>query len=261
MKNNMMDQMTWVEYEASTKEKILILPVGSTEQHGPHLPLGVDTIIATKIASAIAAQIPAVIAPTLSYGYKSQPSSGGGPLFPGTIDLNGSTLIALARDILDEFLEDGWSKIVIFNAHYENEAFLAEAADLLLRKQETEYPKIIIANWWDNVSPDVLSQVFDEVEFRGWALEHAALAETSMMMHFTPELVRMDLIPDDGIENPPTIQQFPPSRSIVPASGCLNTARSSSSQKGQLLIDDAVNNIVTILTDEFSLRSPVVNVN
>ena len=68
MNKNMMDQMTWIEYEASTKEKILILPVGSTEQHGPHLPLGVDTIIVTIIASAIAAQIPAVIAPTLSYG-------------------------------------------------------------------------------------------------------------------------------------------------------------------------------------------------
>ena len=48
MTKNRMDQMTWVEYEASTTEKILILPVGSTEQHGPHLPLGVDTIIATE---------------------------------------------------------------------------------------------------------------------------------------------------------------------------------------------------------------------
>lgn len=260
MTKNRMDQMTWVEYEASTTEKILILPVGSTEQHGPHLPLGVDTIIATEIASAIAEQIPAVIAPTLSYGYKSQPSSGGGPLFPGTIDLNGSTLINLTRDILDEFLEDGWTKIFIFNAHYENEAFLAEAADLLLRKQDTEYPKIIIANWWDNVSPEIVSQVFDEVEFRGWALEHAALAETSMMMYLAPELVREDLIPNDRIENAPTIQQFPPSRTIVPASGCLNTARTSSSKKGQLIIDDAVNKIVTILAEEFSLHSPI-NVN
>lgn len=69
MNKYLMTNMTWKEYEAK-KDRILILPIGSTEQHGPHLPLSVDAVIAEKIALKFAEKVDGIVAPTLSYGYK-----------------------------------------------------------------------------------------------------------------------------------------------------------------------------------------------
>ncbi|WP_156291057.1 creatininase [Oceanobacillus salinisoli] len=253
MKNNLIRNMTWQEYQSKVKDHILILPIGSTEQHGPHLPLGVDAIISENYGHAIARRVKAVIAPTITYGYKSQPASGGGPLFPGTVDLNGTTLTSLVYDVLKEFIEDGWKNILLMSGHYENDAFLAEACDLLLRNQKEEYPKILLSNWWDNISPELMPKIFDEVEFKGWAMEHAAITETSMMMYFAPELVHEDLITDEGIDQPPTYQRFPPSKTFIPSSGCLYTGKSSSAEKGRLIVEDVTNNIVLFLKKEFTV--------
>jgi len=117
VKTSRIAEMTWVDYQSKIAGGILILPVGATEQHAQHLPLAVDSIITENIALTLALETGALVAPTLTYGYKSQPSSGGGPLFPGTIDLNGATLTNLTRDLLAEFLADGWQKIVVLNGH------------------------------------------------------------------------------------------------------------------------------------------------
>ena len=133
MNNRRLIYMTWQEYAAS-RDHILIVPIGSTEQHGPHLPLSVYAILADRFAELLAEEVDGVIAPVLSYGYKSKPRSGGGPLFPGTIDLNGSTLQNLLLDLLLEFVADGYSRIFLMNAHFENEAFVEEAMDLASRQ-------------------------------------------------------------------------------------------------------------------------------
>ena len=90
----LLNEISWYDYQDKIKNQhILIIPIGATEQHGPHLPLGVDAMLAKAFSLALAKQINGVVAPTLNYGYKSLPLSGGGPFFPGTIDLNGNTLI------------------------------------------------------------------------------------------------------------------------------------------------------------------------
>lgn len=251
MNKLLMTHLTWKEYQKKIKEDILIIPTGSTEQHGPHLPLGVDAIIATNLALAIAEKVDGIVAPTFTYGYKSQPCSGGGPLFPGTIDLNGNTLISFTKDIINEFLADGWQKILILDAHYENEAFIAEGIDLILRGQNNDFPKVLIGNWWDNISPELLPKLFDEVEFRGWALEHAAITETSMMMYFNPELVREELMGQEDF-TPPNYQIFPVPKTLVPSSGALYTGKSSTAEKGRLIVENVVENIVIFLNKEFS---------
>ena len=127
-----MDHMTWPEIEAS-KSKPVIVPIGSTEQHSQHLPLGVDAMIASHVSEDLAERIDGIMAPTMNYGYKSKPLSGGGPLFPGTIDMNGVTVINQMHDVLGELIADGFTKIVVMNAHFENEAFIIEAIDLITR--------------------------------------------------------------------------------------------------------------------------------
>lgn len=251
MKTSRIAEMTWVEYQSKISGGILILPVGATEQHAQHLPLAVDSIITENIALTLALETGALVAPTLTYGYKSQPSSGGGPLFPGTIDLNGATLTNLTRDLLAEFLADGWQKIVVLNGHFENQAFLIEAADLILRGQENPFPKILITSWWDNLSSDLIPKIFDEVKFAGWELEHAAIVETSAMMYFAPHLVHKERFLEEGLEKVPTYHCFPPSRTLLPASGCLHTARSSSAEKGRLIAENVVKNIRAIFAKEF----------
>lgn len=248
MKKYLMEQMNWHEFDAK-KNGIVILPVGSTEQHGPHLPLSCDSVIAREISIKFAELVDGVVAPTFTYGYKSKPLSGGGPLFPGTIDLNGETLIHLAYDVLEELIKDGIHKIFIVNAHFENEAFLLEAVDLISQK----YPDVTIieSNWWDVLTDAVVDQIFDTVPFPGWALEHAAITETSLMMYLAPDLVFEDkMIEEDGATPLPYFK-YPIVKGMVPDSGLLATARSSSSQKGKLITDEALKAFVEISKKEF----------
>ena len=247
--NVKMENMTWREF-AKKKDDVIILPIGSTEQHGPHLPTCVDTVLANGFAYRIAEKINGVVAPALSYGYKSKPLSGGGPLFPGTIDLNGATLQALVMDIIDEFVRDGFKKIFILSAHFENEAFIVEAMDLCSAKYGDKV-KLLLTNWWDPMSPDVIDKVFDEVEFPGWALEHAAVTETSLMMYFAPELVREDKILDTENANPATYFRYPIEKDIVPETGILASAKSSSAERGKIIVDDVIQNIIKIIDKAF----------
>ncbi len=247
--NVKMENMTWQEF-AKKKDDAIILPIGATEQHGPHLPTCVDSVLAREFAYRIAEKINGVVAPTISYGYKSKPLSGGGPLFPGTIDLNGATLQALVMDIIDEFVRDGFTKIFILSAHFENEAFIVEAMGLCSAKYGDKV-KLLLTNWWDPMSPDVIDKVFDEVPFPGWALEHAAVTETSLMMYFAPELVREDKILDTENASPTTYFRYPIEKDIVPETGILASAKSSSAARGKIIVDDVIPNIVKIVEEAF----------
>ncbi|NLO08801.1 MAG: creatininase [Clostridiales bacterium] len=244
-----MEQMTWMEFK-EMKNNVIILPIGSTEQHGPHLPLSVDTILAEEIAYRLATEINGVVAPALSYGYKSKPMSGGGPLFPGTIDLNGATLQQLVLDLIDEFVKDGFTKIFILSAHYENEPFICEAMDIASDKYK-ENVTIVLANWWDPISNDLIQKIFDELEFPGWALEHAAITETSLMMYLAPNLVRTDKILDTKNINPLTFFKYPIDKNAIPETGVLASAKSSSAHKGKLIVDEVIPSLVKIVKSVF----------
>lgn len=248
-----MAEMTWFEFDKRRKEDVVIIPVGSVEQHGPHLPMNTDTIISEGFANLLADNINGIVMPSINYGYKSQPASGGGPLFPGTIDLNGSTLISLLMDILEELIRDEVKKIVIVNSHFENQAFLLEAVDLVSRKMP-EGTKILMMSWWDLISQETIDKVFDEVQFPGWALEHAAITETSLILKFAENLVHMDRLIDEKIEVVPNYQVYPIPKNLVPSSGLLSIGRTSSKEKGELIIDEALGEMEKIINKEFSLH-------
>ncbi len=244
----LMHEITRFEFE-KLQDKPVILPVGSTEQHGPHLPLGVDSYIAEEISKKLAAKTGAVVAPTLTYGYKSKPLSGGGPLFKGTIDLNAVTLINLVYDILEEFIKDGFYKIFINNAHFENQAYIEEAMDLVTQK----YPQAIVvqSNWWDVLDEATVKEIFSDVPFPGWALEHAAITETSLMMYLKGELVKEDLIPTDVKANALPYSKYPPVASMVPECGALAPSKGSTKEKGRLIVDKTLAGFIEIFRKEF----------
>lgn len=244
-----MQEMTWQDFNARKDGSIVILPVGSTEQHGPMLPLSVDAIISTGLAEMIAEKVDGIVAPCICYGYKSAPLSGGGPAFPGTIDMNGVTLMNLVEDVLEELIRDGIKKIFIMNGHFENEAFILEAMDLVSRRHEDV--TMIESSWWDQMSDDVMAKVFDEVEYPGIELEHAGILETSLTLHFRPDLCHMDRFVEDGVDGMLGYSIYPPSKCEVTETGLLTTARTSTPEKGKLLADDITDNYVKILKERF----------
>lgn len=244
-----MQEMTWQDFNEKKKDAVVIIPVGSTEQHGPMLPLSVDAIISTGLAEIIAKKINGIVAPCVCYGYKSAPLSGGGPAFPGTIDLNGTTLMNLMEDILEEFIKDGIKKIFILNGHYENEAFILEAIDLVSRRNEDV--TMIESSWWDVMSDEVMEKVFDEVEYPGIELEHAGILETSLTLFFKPELCKMERFVEDGVDGTLGYNIYPASKCKVTDTGLLTTARTSTAEKGKLLAEDITKAYVEILEENF----------
>jgi len=242
------EHMTWEEYRDVVGRRVVILPVGSLEQHGPHLPLNVDVVIPTSFAKLVAEKLEAMVLPPITYGYKSHPTSGGGQLFPGTTSLDGMTLIHLALDILRETYRHGGRRFLIMNGHYENVAFLTEAVELFIRGVTDA--RILIISWWDQVSDELVDEIFAEAGFPGWDTEHAGITETALMQYFAPELVREDKIIDDQSDRKITYSIFPPPEDIIPKSGVLYKATYASREKGERLAKQVVDRIVGIARNE-----------
>lgn len=245
--------MTWEEYRDNVTQRVLILPVGSLEQHGPHLPLNVDVVIPSRLAKMVSEELGAMVLPAIAYGYKSHPTSGGGPLFPGTTSLDGTTLIHLLFDILRETYRQGGKRFLILNGHYENIAFVNEAVDLFVR--EAKSARVVTLCWWDQVPDELVDEVFAEAGFPGWDTEHAAITETSLMQHFAPEQVREDKIIDDQSERKPAYSVFPPPDDIIPKSGVLYKATFASPEHGASLARQIAGNIVDVARMELGSNS------
>lgn len=249
----LMNSLSWVAYQERLQDENLVvfIPCGSLEQHGPHLPLGTDALLSTAMAQAIATKVNGLVAPTLNYGYKSQPQSGGGQHFPGTTSLDGQSLSQTVRDVIRELSRQGVKKIVLVDGHYENQWFLIEGIDLALRDVgPASGLRVMRLEYWDFCTEETLQQAFPE-GFPGFALEHAAVIETSLMLHFCPHLVRMDLIPDDGPANFPPYDMYPHHHHWVPASGVLSSAKDASVEKGALISEQVAESIAMAVRHEF----------
>lgn len=250
------DRMSWTSYvQHLESDPIIFLPVGAHEQHGPHLPMGTDAIFATRMAESIAEQLNGLVLPTLSYGYKSQARSGGGQTFPGTTSLDGSTLTRMTTEILRELKRHGVNKVVVLDGHFENQWFLTEGIELAQRefKLANTSMKVIRTEYWDFCPQQVLDEVF-EGTFPGFDLEHAALIETSMMLHWHPKWVDVSKIPSDGPAIFQHFDHFPQDGKNVPDSGVLAPAKAASAAKGKLMIDSTVSALTAAIGKHFEVE-------
>jgi creatinine amidohydrolase len=121
---------------------------------------------------------------------------------------------------------------------------VTEAVELFLR--DADDARVVILSWWDQVSDEMVDELFAEAGFPGWDMEHAALTETSLMQYFAPESVREDKIVDDQSERGSTYSIFPPPDDIIPKSGVLYKATCASREKGERLAKQVVGTIVQI---------------
>jgi creatinine amidohydrolase len=173
--------------EAAGRNTLILLPVGQIEEHGPHLPVEVDCLIARETARAAAeriqAEIPVLILPTVWNGYSVQQVA----RWPGLISFREpETMIQMSYDILTSLVQNGFNKIVIVNAHGNNPAIL----ELACRKIGSDYnifPAVTyVLGMSKNSGPKVRRSRM------GGCGGHAGEEETALMLHLAPELVHME---------------------------------------------------------------------
>jgi len=154
---------------------------------------------------------------------------------------------------MTEFFRQGARHIVLLNGHFENAAFLAEAARRVLPPEDTSGRKVVLVNWWEHVPDDVLQRLFPE-GFPGWEVEHASLTETSLMQALAPALVRAERIPPQAgpRRQAPRHKVFPEPSGLVPDSGILYAATGASAERGQALVEVLVRALEVILRTECS---------
>lgn len=254
------DELTCPELDALTRAgpPIVILPVGALEQHGPHMALGVDRVLPQAVAERVAARISALVAPAIPYGYKSQPKSGGGNHFPGCISLDADTLVRVVRDVICDLARHGLTKVALFNGHMENGWFLTEAADLALRQMKTEGiagGRIVKLGYWKFITPATEAILFPD-GLLSWELEHAAVMETSCMLHLAPDMVRADLIPDGPLGDFPPYETFPFDTRPIPPTGVLSSAAGASAESGKVMVEQVVPDIAAALVSAFAEQTP-----
>ena len=232
----------------------VFLPVGATEQHGHHMAMNVDVVLPSAIAERVARDVGGLVLPALAYGNRSQPRSGGGPNFPGTINIAASTLSLLIRDILCDLYRQGARHIVVLNGHYENIWPSVEGVELALDaigRERASDLVILRLDHWDMVRAETLDRVFPD-GYPGIELEHASVIETSMMMALRPELVDLSAALHDGPARFRPYDRFPKPADGVPPSGVLSLTEGSSAEKGQWLLADCQAGLTDIIKREFA---------
>jgi creatinine amidohydrolase len=251
-----MAELSWPQWQQKIAGgAIIFIPCGATEQHGPHLPLNVDVILPTGVCERVARAVGGLVAPTLPYGYKSMPRSGGGQTFPGTTSLDANTFSLILCDIIRDMGVHGARRLVLVNGHYENAWPVVEGLDLGLRALRAEGIPDITAmrlEYWDFVRRETLDRIFPD-GFPGTELEHASLIETSLMLLLRPDLVEMDKIPQEGRASFPPYDIFPAPPGYSRESGVLADARGASAEIGGWLMEDHVELITQAVRKEFGL--------
>jgi creatinine amidohydrolase len=219
--------MTWEEVGEliSNGMDTAILPVGATEQHGPHMGCGMDADIASHLCEAVAEKTGAALLPTQSFGC----SIGHSKRWPGTIALQPKTLIDIVKQIGDWVYASGFKRLFIINTHVTNFAPLRCALEML----RAEYDDFMIAL----INSASISERVKQAHFHDADDWHANDAETSLMMALSPKMVRSDRIQDcddeDRTEN--CVFSHPVNRTSK--NGVTGKPSLASADKGQQLFE------------------------
>jgi creatinine amidohydrolase len=257
------EKLTWPEInEAVELGKVCIVPCGSVEQHGPHLPLDVDIVCPTEIARGAGRRLPEqiLVLPTVSYGYTGHVMD-----FPGTINNHWEHFIDHVLDITRSLAYHGFKKILLLNGHGSNMPNL----DLVARRTNLETDaECILAAWWNllTVDRDFLPR-WRQSRFPG-GCAHACELETSLYLYLDGDNVRQDLIrsepagfnteesPFNWVDlfaaGPATLVSW---TSTYTGSGVIGDAELATAEKGKEAYEEAVRQLVRFV-EWFHPRPP-----
>ncbi|WP_439594388.1 creatininase family protein [Falsiroseomonas sp.] len=238
-------RLTAAEIQArATPDTVVLIPVASIEQHGPHLAVGVDTVLATAVAERTARRLlaggtPALVTPTIWSGLAEHHMA-----FGGTMTLDLATFSALVGGIARSVARHGFRRIALVNGHGGNTEAVASAAIELTRSLGV--PVVGLTYWLANA--DTFGPILESQP----NVMHACEAETSMMMALAPDCVRVDRIQAAVPKRfaPPAPPGFKRSRPFAEMTdtGVIGDPRTASAEKGERLLEAAAKR----LAEEFS---------
>jgi creatinine amidohydrolase len=240
----MWKELTAEDLRAKAAENaIVVLPVASMEQHGPHLPVGVDTFLVEAVckggAERAVKDVPVVVAPTLWCGMAEHHMA-----FGGTFTFDIPTYLAVLRAFLNSIQRHGFKRVFIVNGHGGNIA----ALNAFLPDFTRETGLKLYATTYFELSKADLAQFLEDQK----SVHHACEVETSMMMVVAPDTVKHDRLAEAfGMLNGDPRKAFPASRydsfkDITP-SGVVGDARRASADKGEKLLEVCLDGLAATL--------------
>ena len=176
----LMEEMTWVEFDAARKKiDTILIPTGSVEVEGPHLPLNVDSIVALGVARRVAEKADFLVAPLLNIGYSEWHMG-----FPGTLSYGVPTVSQMLRELTASLIGYGFKRLIFINSHVGNDWSITEVANEITRKR---IARVAMINLWA-LGNEMAKNIPELVEKK---FLHAGEIMTSVVMALRPDLVDM----------------------------------------------------------------------
>ena len=235
------DENSMKEAEKSSKAgTVVIVPVGSVEEHGDHLPLCTDSLQPEYVALEVAKKTKCLVAPPLRYGVCNSTCN-----FPGTISIGFESLHSIMRDILEELVRNGFSRILVLSGH----AGQLHMAALRLAAQEVVWnhkkgssaknPRIMVCSDYD-FAYELRGKYFSEND------GHAGTIETSRVMDIRPDLIKAK-----GVKSFPKMPRFEvvadPERYFP--SGVMGDPTVASAEKGRMINKYAIEEVAKLVEE------------
>jgi creatinine amidohydrolase len=242
------EDLTWPEAAAAFQADVpVVIPIGAmAKEHGHHLPMKTDWLLARALAEGIAARLPVLIGPIVPFGYYPVFQS-----YPGSQHLSAETFVRLLTEMAERFLDQGARRLAIVNTGVSTEGPVGLAARGILERHGV---RIGVADYRR------LGRAADRL-VQQRAGSHADERETSIMLAIAPDLVRMDLAkPDYGNDpapgvfvTPTTMQSTDPAAPGYSETGAFGDPTLASAEKGRAFLDamigDLVDGLVALFPD------------
>jgi creatinine amidohydrolase len=245
-------EMTWEEIRKATgPDTVVILPVGATEQHGPHLVVKTDYTLVAEIAERAARQasqeIRVLVAPVLPFGCSAFHDG-----FPGTPSVGRRTYIELIKELGESILNTGFERLLILNGHGGNSSALQLAAEELY---DSTGAAIAVVSYWALAA----AEIAELRESAPGGICHACELETSCMLALEPSAVRQDKVKkaipkwkDDGVlcDLVAATPTYPVFRTAdVSPTGVIGDPTVASSEKGERFLREIVQRVAAFIVD------------
>jgi len=233
--------------EEIMKETIVVIPIGSTEQHGPHLPVDCDMQSAYYVAVKAAEKTGSIVAPPINYGYNEKELT-----FPGTVSVKSESFLRYVYDVCDSLIRTGFKKIVLLNGHGWNVHLVGQLAHMI---NERKGNLCAAVNYWQLIID--VARKLRESEFPG-GVAHACEFETSVLLFLDPDHVDMskarkeisfkktkytwyDALEGDGLVCMP--ERF----EEITKSGIIGDPTLANREKGEKLVNAAIERLADFL--------------
>ena len=239
-----LENLPWPEVAAlrGVNGGMLLLPLGATEQHGPHLPINTDTLIAESVCWYASAKSNVPVLPALTYTV----SVGHTTKWPGTFSLAHETFIASLRQIAAWSAATGWKRLLLINSHFGNDASMRVAVDQI-RLAHLGSLQIAGKNTF-NLSTSIWNYFIGDAEDL-----HANRAETDLLLFLAPELVRWEKMQDDPDRTAQRVFSYPVAQTSL--DGVTGSPSQATVKQGERLFRE-IGDTLTLLIERAKEETP-----